>query len=283
MNKPIRKIGVIVRPQSPELAESCKEMFACFLHFGIEIMLERNSAKMLKLEDLSADFSRILNSVDAILSIGGDGTLISAVRKSVGSKIPVFGINLGILGFLTAIKPSELQDFIQMLLKGEYKLDSHRLLEARLQSSNNVFYALNECFISKTRTNGMIKIHAHINGKYFNTYRADGLIIATPTGSSAYNISAGGSVVYPYCQVILLTPVCAHSLTQRPMVVSDDLSLEFNAEDDGVILIDGQEHIEFKKGDMLYVRQNQEVSLIQHPNRDYFMILKEKFNWGGVD
>ncbi len=282
MNKPIKKIGVIVRPQSPELAESCKDMFACFLHFGIEIMLEENSAKMLNLESKGLNFSEILNKADALLSIGGDGTLISAVRKSVGSKIPVFGINLGRLGFLTAIKPSELQDFIPMLLKGEYKLDSHRLLKAKLESSKDEFFALNECFISK-KQNGMIKIHAHINGKYFNTYRADGLIIATPTGSSAYNISAGGSVVYPHCQVILLTPVCAHSLTQRPMVVSDDLSLEFSTEDDGVILIDGQEHIEFKKGDMLNVCQNQEVSLIQNPNRDYFMILKEKFNWGGVD
>ncbi|SQC36356.1 NAD kinase [Helicobacter fennelliae] len=127
----------------------------------------------------------------------------------------------------------------------------------------------------------MIKVGAKINNEFFNTYIVDGLIIATPTGSSAYNISAGGSVVYPFCSNILLTPVCAHSLTQRPLVISDDLELEFVLKEDGMILIDGQQTITFHKNKTLNVRKSCNIPLIQHPNRSYFAVLKEKFNWGG--
>lgn len=127
----------------------------------------------------------------------------------------------------------------------------------------------------------MIKIYATINNEHFHTYRADGLIIATPTGSSAYNISAGGSLVHPQCRVILLTPVCAHSLTQRPMIVSDNFCLQFSVEEDSVIMLDGQERIDFRKGDTLFVQGSFPIQLIQHPKRSYFAVLEEKFGLGG--
>lgn len=250
--------------------------------------------------------------VDALISIGGDGTLISAVHKSVGSHLPIFGINMGHLGFLTAINPSELESFAKDLAQGNYVLDSHKLLEGRIVRPNGEisqpFYALNEILITKKDISGMIHIDAMIEGEFCNSYRADGLIIATPTGSSAYNISAGGSVVHPRCQVLLLTPVCAHSLTQRPMVISDEWELAFrihsthispskdsakliktgiktlqnqDIEDiEGMIMIDGQQCASFKKGEVLEVRASTQVNLIQHPNRSYFAILREKFGLG---
>lgn len=250
--------------------------------------------------------------VDALISIGGDGTLISAVHKSVGSHLPIFGINMGHLGFLTAINPSELESFAKDLAQGNYVLDSHKLLEGRIVRPNGEisqpFYALNEILITKKDISGMIHIDAMIEGEFCNSYRADGLIIATPTGSSAYNISAGGSVVHPRCQVLLLTPVCAHSLTQRPMVISDEWELAFrihsthispskdsakliktgiktlqnqDIEDiEGMIMIDGQQCASFKKGEVLEVRASTQVNLIQHPARSYFAILREKFGLG---
>ena len=148
-------------------------------------------------------------------------------------------------------------------------------------NTNTPFYVLNEILITKKAISGMTKIYATINNEHFHTYRADGLIIATPTGSSAYNISAGGSLVHPQCRVILLTPVCAHSLTQRPMIVSDDFCLHFSVEEDSVIMLDGQDRIDFRKGDTLIVRGSFPIQLIQHPKRSYFAVLEEKFGLGG--
>ena len=153
--------------------------------------------------------------------------------------------------------------------------------EQPAQETPSPFYVLNEILITKKDISGMTKIYATINNEHFHTYRADGLIIATPTGSSAYNISAGGSLVHPQCRVILLTPVCAHSLTQRPMIVSDNFCLQFSVEEDSVIMLDGQEHIDFRKGDTLFVQGSFPIQLIQHPKRSYFAVLEEKFGLGG--
>ena len=297
-------------------------------------------AAMLGMPELALPLPEILARAQAMVSLGGDGTLISAVHKSLGSDLPVLGINMGRLGFLTAIKPTELEDFIPLLLSGEYILDAHQMLEGELcadaaldetesksaesknykpqkadskkidsavlesslvESSGCVptkelcttklpatkpraqkFYVLNEVLITKKDISGMVKIYAKVDDEAFNAYYADGLIIATPTGSSAYNISAGGSVVHPACRVMLLTPVCAHSLTQRPMVISDDFVLRFEVDEDAMIMLDGQERVEFGKNDVLVVRKGRGVNLIQHPKRSYFAVMKEKFSWGGA-
>ncbi len=295
---PIYQVALIIRPDSPQLSSACLEIIATFERAGIGVYVEEMSARALQIpRKFVRSIDEILHSAQALVSLGGDGTLISAVHKSIGSGLPVFGINMGRLGFLTAIKPEELSDFIPLLLQGDYILDSHRLLEGMICSKNMAnddfasldfaqkpatpFYALNEIFITKKDISGMLRIHAKVEGKPFNTYRVDGLIIATPTGSSAYNISAGGSVVHPTCQVMLLTPVCAHSLTQRPMVLSDDMVLAFEVGEDAMIMLDGQDRIEFGIDDMLVVRKSLNVQLIQHPKRDYFAVLEEKFSWGG--
>ena len=408
----IDKIALIVRPESPELANACKEVIAIFERFGVEVCALESSVQALGLDPrLACKESELGERAQALVSLGGDGTLISAVRKSLGLGLPVLGINMGRLGFLTAIKPSELEEFVPLLKGGEYVLDSHHLLQGLLvdsalgehsrvgflakngdccgepavittqgnsldspcktrdtarrrrcffskapflaqkscredtalestfennaqnfnesakdsricdeksllceraqgrilgvcnrrvrdaikdlsrkaestseqpaQETLNPFYVLNEILITKKDISGMIKIYATINNEHFHTYRADGLIIATPTGSSAYNISAGGSLVHPQCRVILLTPVCAHSLTQRPMIVSDNFCLQFSVEEDSVIMLDGQERIDFRKGDTLFVQGSFPIQLIQHPKRSYFAVLEEKFGLGG--
>ena len=318
MNPPIHKIALIFRPQSPELSSACKALIACFQRHGIEVCALESSVLALGLDRALACTPQELSSrAQALVSLGGDGTLISAVRQSIvggiasgsaANKLPVLGINMGRLGFLTAITPEQLDSFIPLLLSGEYALDSHHLLQGKLEfgsvessgadcddldsstreskktnppTSSAPFYVLNEILITKKDIAGMIKITASINNEHFHTYRADGLIIATPTGSSAYNISAGGSLVHPQCRVILLTPVCAHSLTQRPMIVSDNFCLQFSVEEDSVIMLDGQERIDFRKGDTLIVQGSFPIQLIQHPKRSYFAVLEEKFGLGG--
>ncbi|WP_158655940.1 MULTISPECIES: NAD(+)/NADH kinase [unclassified Helicobacter] len=339
-NPPINQVALIIRPDSPQLKDDCLQVIEIFTRHGIGVCMEEAGAAMLGAPELALPLPEILARAQAMVSLGGDGTLISAVHKSLGSALPVLGINMGRLGFLTAIKPSELEDFIPLLLSGEYSLDKHQMLEVELcagaaldeaESKNadskkmdsakmdsavlesslvesggcvptkelhtkklcaqkshtqklrtQKFYVLNEVLITKKDISGMVKIYAKVDDEALNAYYADGLIIATPTGSSAYNISAGGSVVHPACRVMLLTPVCAHSLTQRPMVISDDFVLRFEVDEDAMIMLDGQERVEFGKNDVLVVRKGRGVNLIQHPKRSYFAVMKEKFSWGGA-
>lgn len=336
LQKPIKSVALIVRPHSPQLKQKVEEILEVLSSNGIKAVVESTNGEILglskkyKLQSIeeilglnkaqkesnkqnakhknAIKTSNFSPKVDALISIGGDGTLISAVHKSVGSGLPIFGINMGHLGFLTAINPSELESFVKDLTQGKYVLDSHILLEGRILrkdgSTSKPFYALNEILITKKDISGMIHIDAMIEGEFCNSYRADGLIIATPTGSSAYNISAGGSVVHPQCRVLLLTPVCAHSLTQRPMVISDEWELEFrihnnrvhypkdsaklikalkheNIQDiEGMIMIDGQQCASFKKDEVLKVVASTQVNLVQHPKRSYFAVLREKFGLG---
>lgn len=294
MNKPILKIGVILRPSTPSLRESFLNLKYIFLRQGIEIGLESGSAKMIGLE--GQNLGELCQSVDALLSLGGDGTLLSTLRRSYGYSIPAFGINIGRLGFLTAITLDECENFAQELVSGDYTIDEHMMLEGSISDQNSCFmvrsdwkqdgctkkfYALNEILISKKKTSGMLKIFAKINEELFNIYYADALIVGTPTGSTAYNISAGGSVVYPMCKNILLTPISPHSLTQRPMVLNDKFLLTFGIEEDCVLVLDGQDMVKMSKENELIVQAaSQNAQLIQKNTRSYFKILKEKFKWG---
>ena len=228
-----------------------------------------------------------------MVSIGGDGTLISLIRHSIDFNKPIFGVNMGRVGFLTSIQINELSDFLSKLKRGDFALYSHLLLKGEIIGESNstnpnapqnpqTLRCVNEFLITKQNISGMISIEAKINGKYFNTYRADGLIIGTPTGSSAYNISAGGPIVYPYNRNILLTPVCAHSLTQKPLILNDEFSLEFAvSEGRAKIIIDGQDIIDFLQGAKFCVSiLDKNAHLIYDKARDYFAVLREKFGWG---
>lgn len=290
MNKPILKIGVILRPSTPSLKESFLSVEKVFSNLGIEIALENESARMIGLK--GCDFQELCESTDALLSLGGDGTLLSILRRSYGQNIPAFGINTGRLGFLTAITLNECESFAQELVSGDYVIDEHMMLEGSILNATKIdncidngdvkrFYALNEILISKKKISGMLKIFAKINGELFNIYYADALIVGTPTGSTAYNISAGGSVVYPMCKNILLTPISPHSLTQRPMVLSDEFLLTFGVEKDCVLALDGQDMVTMPKKSQLWVRTaSKSAQLIQRNTRSYFKVLKEKFKWG---
>ena len=283
----INKIGVLLRPNTPTL----KDSFALFVRiandFGIETRIESKSAEMIG-ENNSIRFAELCAWSDVLVSIGGDGTLISLIRHSIDFNKPIFGVNMGRVGFLTSIQIDELGDFLSKLKNGDFALYSHLLLKGEIVSefanlqNPQTLRCVNEFLISKQNVSGMISIEAKINGKYFNTYRADGLIIGTPTGSSAYNISAGGPIVYPYNRNILLTPVCAHSLTQKPLILNDEFSLEFAvSEGNAKIIIDGQDIIDFPQGAKFCVSIfDKNAHLIYDKARDYFAVLREKFGWG---
>lgn len=303
----IQRFGVILRPSSPELKDVFLSTRECFEKAGIRLMLENHSGAMIGLE--GEDFSELTKQCDALLSLGGDGTLIALLRRAFAQGLPCMGINTGRLGFLTAFMPHQLGEYAPCFKNGAYDIQKHLVLQATIVSSvqdshhlaqnlespkaqnpaqdsqysseEKSFIAINEFLISKHELCGMVSISASINHNPFNVYRCDGLIIGTPTGSTAYNISAGGSVIYPYCRNILLTPIAPHSLTQRPLVLSDEFSLEFRVNERSKLIIDGQEIVDIMPDDKVCIKALPQSALLMYPhNRDYFSVLREKFQWG---
>lgn len=274
----VSNIGICLRPSTPQLSSLYFSLKEIARKNNIKIRIDSISAQMINV--VGVDFSDLCKWCDILITLGGDGTLISTIRKAFLYDKPILGINTGRLGFLTAIGINEIEDFILKLKNGDYIIKSQILLEGELNDKK--LYCANEFLISKRDISGMIKIVAKINGKHFNTYFSDGLIIGTPAGSTAHNVSAGGAIIYPYNKNILLTPICAHSLTQRPLVLNDEFILDFELQDSkGNIVIDGQEILPFCQNDRFRVFvSSYSASLIYDSNRDYFGILRDKFNWG---
>ena len=275
----IKSAGIILKPSSPELKETYLKIKALFEEANIDIYLEDNSANMISLNGYSLD--ELCQKVDFLISVGGDGTLLSVVRKSFKYDKAVFGINLGTLGFLTDISMDQLPDFIIDLKNNIYKIDNRMMVEGSVNL--NKFVAFNDIVISRKSISSMIRIEGKINGKNFNSYYGDGVIISTPTGSTAYNLSVGGPIVYPLTEAFIITPVAPHSLTQRPLVMPVDFEIEFKIIDNqgAVVIVDGQDIYEVEQNQSIKIKiANKKAKMIHRIQRDYFEVLNEKLRWG---
>ena len=275
----IKTAGIILRPSSPELKDTYFKIKELFQNADIEILLEDNSAHMIDLIGLPLD--ELCQRADFLISVGGDGTLLSVVRKSFKYDKPVLGINLGTLGFLTDISMHQLPNFIKDLKNNIYKIDGRMMIEGSVNL--NKFVAFNDIVISRKSISSMIKIAAKIDGKHFNSYFGDGVIISTPTGSTAYNLSVGGPIVYPLTEAFIVTPVAPHSLTQRPLVMPADFEIEFKITDNqgAVVIVDGQDIYEVEQNQSIKVKiANKKAKMIHRVQRDYFEVLNEKLRWG---
>ncbi len=234
---------------------------------------------MIGLEGLSLE--ELCKKVDFLISVGGDGTLLSVVRKSFKYDKPVLGINLGTLGFLTDISMEQLPKFIEDLKNNIYKIDNRMMVEGSVNL--NKFVAFNDIVISRKSISSMIKIKGKIDGKSFNTYYGDGVIISTPTGSTAYNLSVGGPIVYPLTEAFIVTPVAPHSLTQRPLVMPADFEIEFKIMDNqgAVVIVDGQDIYEIEQNQSIKIKiANKKAKMLHRIQRNYFEVLNEKLRWG---
>jgi len=273
------KAGIILRPSSPELKAVYENIEQIFNKYNIEVLLEDNSADMIKLKGLPLD--ELCENVDFLVSVGGDGTLLSVVRKSYYYNKPVLGINLGTLGFLTDISMNELENFIIDFTNKKYRIDNRMMIKGALNL--NSFVAFNDIVITRKSISSMIKIDARIDNKHFNSYYGDGIIISTPTGSTAYNLSVGGPILYPLTEAFLVTPVAPHSLTQRPLVMPADFEIEFTITDSqgAVVIADGQDIYELEENDSLKIKiAKQNAKMIHRCERNYFEVLSEKLRWG---
>ncbi len=280
--KRFTKVGIILRPSTPKLKEVFLQSKALFEKHSIEVLIDTNSASMIGV--LGQPFEHLCKHCDILVTIGGDGTLISVARRSHPFGIPVLGVHAGKLGFMADLHVAELEDFIQKICEGEYRIDKRAMLEAVIQTQEGErkVIAFNDIVLTRPSISKMIHLDVTVDSKSFNTYYGDGVIVSTPTGSTAYNLSAGGPILFPLTNVFVLTPICPHSLTQRPVVLPGHFKMQVKTLDSTVLaIVDGQDIYEFHEGDCISIQlADAQAHLIHKKAFNYFDVLKEKLNWG---
>ncbi|MDH4943894.1 NAD(+)/NADH kinase [Sulfurimonas sp. C5] len=280
--KKIKKVGVVLRPSTPELKEDFYNLKSIFEKHNMDVYIESVSGGMIDV--MGMEFDLLCKQCDVLVTLGGDGTLISAVRRSFDYDIPVFGIHAGNLGFLADVGMNELDTFVANLEEGKYRIDERAVIEATVNKNgeNVTMYAFNDVVLTRPSISNMIHIETLVDGNPFNTYYGDGVIVSTPTGSTAYNLSAGGPVLFPLTQVFTLTPICPHSLTQTPVVLPGEFQIEMKSTDKrALIIIDGQDMHELEQNESLHIKLASKTAKLLHREEfNYFDVLKQKLGWG---
>jgi len=275
--------GFILKPNAGDIKQIYLDIKKIFETFDIEVLLELSSANQLNIKD-GVEFEVLCQKSDFLVTLGGDGTLISVTRRAFPYKKAVMGINLGTLGFLTDIMPDEIEQFLKHFKSDHYRIDHRMMIKATLNHKNIV--AFNDIVISKKSVAGMVNIEAMINNNLFNRYNADGLIISTPTGSTAYNLSCNGPVVYPLTEAFIVTPISAHSLTQRPLVLPVDFEISFKNIDTkpAVVVVDGHDIYDLNTNETITIKiASSKAKLIHRVERNYFDVLNKKLQWGAIN
>ena len=282
----INCIGIVVKPNKPEAIALALELIGWLGQRKIRVYLEASVASTVN-HPLSCSREEISQSVDLLIVLGGDGTLLSAVRYLQEENVPILGVNLGGLGFLTEITLEELYPVLERTLEGKVETEKRMKLSTTVirQGRKEAQYTiLNDVVISKSVLARIIHLRNSINGVYVTTYRGDGVIISTPTGSTAYSLAAGGPIVHPSMDSVLITPICPHTLTNRPLLVPDQATVEFTLEteeSDVRLTLDGQVGCDLLPFDRVIITKAQSrVFFIKSPFKDYFQILRTKLKWG---
>jgi NAD+ kinase len=281
----MQKIGIIAKGNKPEAVQVVKELVGWLTDHKVECFIEPEMAQ--SVSNPSLDKEKMPLAVDMVVVLGGDGTLLAAARTLQKRRVPLLGVNLGGLGFLTEITLNELYPMLEQILRGNYKTDERMLLEVRVWRKEQVideFTVLNDVVINKGALARIIELETSVDQAYLTTFRADGLIISTPTGSTGYSLSAGGPIVYPSLQSIIITPICPHNLTNRPIIVPKEavITVTLCSGDAEVFLtLDGQVGFNMKLQDRMEVKKGEGcISLIKSPSRGYFEVLRAKLMWG---
>jgi len=272
--------GFILKPDASDIKDIYLDIKKMFEDHGIKVLLEKTSADTIDIDD-GIEFNDLCLQSDFLVTLGGDGTLISATRRSFQYQKAVMGINLGTLGFLTDIMPDEINAFLERFKKDDYRIDRRMMIKATVQGKEVV--AFNDVVISKNVVSGMVNLDAKIENKLFNKYHGDGLIVSTPTGSTAYNLSCNGPVVFPLTEAFIVTPISAHSLTQRPLVLPVDfkITLENTDKQKAMVIIDGHDVYDLEPNEVITIEvASAKAQLIHRCERNYFDVLNKKLYWG---
>lgn len=282
----LKKIGVYAKKNHPDAEQLALTICERFKRENIEVLLEDSLAEQIG-QTIGYGGEEIPAQVDLIIVLGGDGTLISVARQVGELNVPILGINLGRLGFLTEVTRDELPEMLEALVQGDYQVSDRMMLDAIIHRGDQevgYYTVLNDVVINKGALARIIDMETCVDGRHLSTYKADGLIISTPTGSTGYNLAAGGPIIYPEINSLVISPICPHTLTNRPIVVWSRSKIEIKVkfEDDVVFFTaDGQVGRKLLPGDIVEVRRSESrTRLVTSPSKDYFEILRTKLSWG---
>jgi NAD+ kinase len=283
----MRRIGVIARVDRPDAAGVVRDLAAWLAARGREVVVDRETATLLGGDARVVERAALPGAVDLIVVLGGDGTLLSVARLVDGLDVPILGVNLGGLGFLTATTLEALYPTLGVVLGGRYTAEERMVLAAVLSRAGEPpaeYQALNDIVVAKGALGRLIDLEVAVDGQQVTAYRADGLIIATPTGSTAYNLSAAGPILFPTMEAIVVTPICAHALTNRSIVLPGSARLEVTLRTDTpdvTLSFDGQPGLAVRPKDVVRVRRGDaRIRLIRDPQKTYFQVLRTKLKWG---
>lgn len=282
----MKKIGLFLKRNKPEAVQIATELTGWSIARGLEIYLDEKVAPEV-VGSLAVDDAGFIDQVELVIVLGGDGTLLAAARLVGGKGIPILGVNLGGLGFLTEVSLDELFPVMEKVLAGEFDTDPRMTLRAQVMrrgESLEPSWVLNDAVVNTGVLARIIDLETLVNGQYLTSFRADGLIVTTPTGSTAYSLAAGGSIVHPSLNCIGLTPICPHTLTNRPILVPDTALVEMvlkTSEVDVMLTLDGQVGFPLEIGDRVRVQKGENyIYLVKNPMRNFFSVLREKLKWG---
>ncbi|MFT5442030.1 MAG: NAD+ kinase [Myxococcota bacterium] len=283
----VQSIGVCLKPDTPDCKEVVGRLVVWAQHRDIEVLLDQQAGPGLDLPVVSRD--ELCARVDLIVVVGGDGTLLSVVRSAGAREVPILGINLGTLGFLTEVNRDEMEECLDRMIAGELAIEPRMRLEIQVYRDEQKiasYLALNDVVITRTAISRMVDLETYADGLRVTTYHGDGLIISTPTGSTAYSLSAAGPILLPGLEAIVLTPICPHSLNQRPLVLPQQTQVDVRVllapgADSATLTVDGQEGLELGQHDRVVTSRSPHAArIVASPFRNRFDILHTKLQWG---
>ena len=267
----VRNVVIVTKPRQAEVAHVAGELIQWFKRKNITASLEPGSAP----------------EADLAVVVGGDGTLLAAARLLGDRQIPIVAINHGGLGFLTEVTRDEMYPALDRVLAGQFVIQQRMMMDlhvCRAEKRVADYRALNDVVINKGTLSRMIELEARVDGQYVSRFRADGLIVATPTGSTAYNLAAGGPIIFPTMSAMIMTPICSHTLTNRPIVLDESVKIEImlrSEQEDVYTTVDGQLGLKLAMGDRLVIEKSgAAVKLVAPPGKNYFDVLRGKLKWG---
>jgi NAD+ kinase len=280
----IRTVGLVAKYHEPKAAQMVRWLIPWLRKRGKKVCVEnglvRKGARSCSKKEMAAE-------ADLIISLGGDGTLLNIAPLVIRPEVPILGVNLGGLGFITEVAVGELESVLRKTLDGDFEVEQRMTLEVKVISKKGrlrKFRILNDAVIAKGARSRIIDLETYVGDDYLCTYRADGLIISTPTGSTAYSLAAAGPILEPTLGAIVLAPICPHTLTNRPIVVPSNAAIRVTLRSFGDTVFfspDGQQGVRLHNGDKVEARDyGMPVSLIKLPSRSYYEILREKLKWG---
>ena len=280
-------VGLVAKPDAEEAQSVILQLLDFFGSRGLSVVLEKETAGLVPSASVAAARkSDLPGQVDLLIVLGGDGTLLSMARAVGDLGVPILGVNLGGLGFLTATTLEEMLPALDTLLSGGMEVEERMMLSARLVRGGQAigeYIALNDVVITKSAMSRIIDLSVSVGGRHAISYRADGLIISTPTGSTAYNLSAGGPILFPTMDAVVLTPIAPHTLSNRPIVVpaAQRIEVTLRVEQDVMLTMDGQVGVPLREGDAVEVQKAAaRIRLVRFPQKDFFSVLRTKLKWG---